>query len=46
MERMINVERGMRIAQMIISKYEKPTIIESDTDQTARNSSGFGSTGY
>lgn len=41
-----NVERGMRIAQMVISKYERPTIIESSVDQTARNSSGFGSTGY
>jgi len=37
---------GERIAQMIISKYEKVTLTECDTlDQTERGEGGFGSTG-
>lgn len=40
------VERGMRIAQMIIAKYEQAEILEvADLDETARGSGGFGSTG-
>jgi dUTP pyrophosphatase len=36
----------MRIAQMIISKYERISWKESDTlEDTARGSGGFGSTG-
>ena len=40
------VERNMRIAQMLIQPVAQPTIVEtSDLDKTARDSSGFGSTG-
>ena len=40
------IENGMRIAQMIISKYEKVNIEEvKDLSDTNRNSGGFGSTG-
>ncbi|WP_347938719.1 dUTP diphosphatase [Rickettsia oklahomensis] len=40
------IEKGMRIAQMIISKYERILWEESITlDETVRGSSGFGSTG-
>ena len=40
------VSRGMRIAQMIIAKYEQAEIIEVENlDETIRGSSGFGSTG-
>jgi dUTP pyrophosphatase len=40
------IERGMRIAQMIIAQYEQANIVEvKDLDETERGSSGFGSTG-
>jgi dUTP pyrophosphatase len=40
------VSRGMRIAQMIIAKYEQAEIIEVENlDETIRGKSGFGSTG-
>ena len=40
------VSRGMRIAQMIIAKYEQAEIIEVENlDATIRGTSGFGSTG-
>lgn len=40
------VENGMRLAQMVIAKYEKADIeIVEDLDSTERNSGGFGSTG-
>lgn len=40
------VENGMRLAQMVIAKYEKADIeIVEDLDTTERNSGGFGSTG-
>ena len=40
------VLRGMRIAQMIIAKYEQAEIIAVENlDETVRGSSGFGSTG-
>lgn len=40
------VSRGMRIAQMIITKYEQAEIIEVENlDETIRGKSGFGSTG-
>ena len=40
------VSRGMRIAQMIIAKYEQAEIIEVENlDETVRGKSGFGSTG-
>jgi dUTP pyrophosphatase len=41
------VTRGMRIAQMVIAKYEQAEIVEvKDLDETARGSGGFGSTGH
>lgn len=41
------IERGMRIAQMVITKYETITWDEvSDLDETDRGSGGFGSTGH
>jgi len=40
------VSRGMRIAQMIIAKYEQAEIIAVENlDETVRGISGFGSTG-
>lgn len=40
------IERGMRIAQMVIAKYEQFEIIEVDSlDATDRGTGGFGSTG-
>lgn len=40
------VSRGMRIAQMIITKYEQAKLIEVDElEDTERGSGGFGSTG-
>ena len=40
------LSRGMRIAQMIIAKYEQAEIIAVENlDETVRGSSGFGSTG-
>ena len=40
------VSKGMRIAQMVISKYEQAEIIEvNDLDETLRGKGGFGSTG-
>lgn len=40
------IERGMRIAQMVIARYEHVTfnVVES-LDETARGAGGFGSTG-
>lgn len=41
------IERGMRIAQMVISKYEQITWSEVNSlDETIRGDGGFGSTGH
>ena len=41
------VEPGMRIAQMVIAKYEHATWREVDSlDETARGAGGYGSTGH
>ncbi len=41
------VTRGMRIAQMVIARYEQMQITEVDSlDSTERGSGGFGSTGH
>lgn len=40
------IERGMRIAQMVIAEYQQAKIVEvKDLDETTRGQSGFGSTG-
>lgn len=40
------IERGMRIAQMVIAKYEQPDFLEVESlESTERGSGGFGSTG-
>ena len=40
------VENGMRLAQMVIAKYEKADIeVVDNLDETERSSGGFGSTG-
>jgi dUTP pyrophosphatase len=40
------IERGMRIAQMVIAKYEQAKIAEVENlDETKRGEGGFGSTG-
>ncbi|MFT6332003.1 MAG: dUTP pyrophosphatase [Lentimonas sp.] len=40
------IERGMRIAQIIIAKYSQAEITEvTDLDETQRGEGGFGSTG-
>ncbi|MCW2247301.1 dUTP pyrophosphatase [Azospirillum fermentarium] len=42
----VTVERGQRIAQMVIARYERAVWAETDTlDASARGSGGFGSTG-
>ena len=41
------VTPGMRIAQMVIAKYEHVTLEQTDSlDETKRGSGGFGSTGH
>ena len=42
-----SVERGMRIAQLVIAKYEKLTwnVVQS-LDETSRAGGGYGSTGF
>lgn len=41
------ITRGMRIAQIVIAKYEQAEILEVENlDETARGSGGFGSTGH
>nr|WP_253307549.1 dUTP diphosphatase [Rickettsia endosymbiont of Ceutorhynchus assimilis] len=41
------IERGMRIAQIVIAKYEQISWEESDSlEETARGLNGFGSTGH
>ena len=40
------IEKGMKIAQLLIQKVEKVKIVESERlDETARGEGGFGSTG-
>ncbi len=40
------VERGMRIAQMVIAKYENANwVVKESLDETIRGEGGFGSTG-
>jgi dUTP pyrophosphatase len=40
------IERGMRIAQMVIAKYETAALsLVDDLEETARGAGGFGSTG-
>ena len=40
------VTRGMRIAQVVIAKYEQAQVVEvQDLDETVRGAGGFGSTG-
>jgi dUTP pyrophosphatase len=41
------ITRGMRIAQMVIAKYEQAQILEVENlDETSRGAGGFGSTGH
>jgi dUTP pyrophosphatase len=40
------ISRGMKIAQMVIARHERATLLEtSELTQTVRGSGGFGSTG-
>jgi dUTP pyrophosphatase len=40
------ISRGMKIAQMVIARYEQAELVESETlSDTARGAGGFGSTG-
>ena len=42
------IERGMRIAQMVIAQHEQGSwlqVFEFDTEDTNRGAGGFGSTG-
>jgi len=39
------VEKGARIAQMLIQPIACPMIVEGELDETKRNTGGFGSTG-
>lgn len=41
------IEHGDRIAQMVISSFDQPKLIEVESlDETERGQGGFGSTGY
>jgi len=41
------IERGMRIAQMVIARYEHVILEEVQSlEDTSRGAKGFGSTGY
>ena len=41
-----NVEKGMRIAQLVVNKVEQPQIeVVEELDETERGAGGFGSTG-
>lgn len=41
------IKKGERIAQLVITKYDKPTLqINTELSNTERNHSGFGSSGY
>lgn len=45
-EKDFTVERGMKIAQMVISKVYKASLVKADSlNETQRNTAGFGSTG-
>lgn len=40
------IERGARIAQLVVSKYERVSLtVASELDETERHDSGYGSTG-
>ena len=40
------ITRGMRIAQVVIAKYEQAQVVEVESlDETSRGAGGFGSTG-
>ena len=42
----VDVEHGMRIAQLVVARYQRLTWTETDTlDETKRGEGGFGSTG-
>ena len=42
----LNIEAGNRIAQVVLTRYETPDIVEvNDLEQTSRASDGFGSSG-
>ena len=42
----LNITRGDRIAQFILTRYETPDVVEEfDLDNTERGERGFGSTG-
>ena len=44
--RMIAIGKGQKIAQLVITKYERPAVeIVEDLDDTVRGEGGFGSTG-
>lgn len=41
------ITRGMRIAQVVIAKYEQAQVVEVENlDETVRGTGGFGSTGF
>lgn len=41
------ITRGMRIAQMVIARYEQAEVVEVESlDETSRGAGGFGSTGH
>ena len=39
------VERGERIAQLVVARYERVRMVEGELDETERGAGGFGSTG-
>jgi dUTP pyrophosphatase len=40
-----NIQPGMRIAQLVISKVYRPKVVEGELSSTKRGKNGFGSTG-
>jgi dUTP pyrophosphatase len=42
----VTLRSGDRIAQLVVARYEAPTIVEGVLDETVRGEGGFGSTGH
>jgi dUTP pyrophosphatase len=40
-----NIQQGMRIAQLVLTRVYRAEIVESELSETDRGSNGFGSTG-
>ena len=43
--RVVRIEHGERIAQMVVARYETPAMVEGPVERTTSRTGGFGSTG-